>query len=374
MIKIQMVDLFNQYKNIKSEIDSAIQETIEKGVFINGDAVHLFREELASYLDIAHVITCGNGTDALQVAMMALDLQPGDEVITSNFTFIATVEVISLLRLKPVLVDVDPNTFNIQPELIRKAITKKTKAIVPVHLFGQASQMDEIMKIGREFGIPVIEDNAQAIGAKYTFPDGKTQHAGTIGEIGTTSFFPSKNLGCFGDGGAIFTKNEKLAKKIHMIVNHGSKIKYFHDLIGVNSRLDTIQAAILRIKLGLLDQYNAARQIAAKFYDDKLGSHPEIIIPYRTKSSDHIFHQYTLRIMNGKRDHLKALLAEKGIPSMVYYSMPLSIQKAFSQAGYKKGDFPVTEKLCNEVLSLPMHTELKNDQLNYIVKNLLNSI
>ncbi len=374
MNKIQMVDLFNQYLSIKSEIDSAIQETIEKGAFINGDAVHLFRDELASYLNIDHVITCGNGTDALQVAMMALDLQPGDEVITSNFTFIASVEVISLLGLKPVLVDVNPDTFNIQANLIRKAITKKTKAIVPVHLFGQVSEMDEIMKIGQEFGIPVIEDNAQAIGAKYTFSDGHSQHAGTIGEIGTTSFFPSKNLGCFGDGGAIFTKDEKLAKKIRMIVNHGSKIKYYHDLIGVNSRLDTIQAAILRIKLGLLDQYNAARQKAARFYDDHLHSHSEIIIPHRTETSDHIFHQYTLRILNGKRDNLKSLLAQKGIPSMVYYPMPISRQKAFSSAGYKKDDFPVTEKLCSEVLSLPMHTELKDDQLDYIVKTLLNSI
>ena len=369
-----MVDLFSQYSKIKPEVDSAIQKTIEKSSFINGEEVKLFQKEFAEYLNVPNVITCANGTDALQVAMMALGLQPGDEVITSNFTFIATVEVIGLLRLKPVLVDVNYETFNLDPEQVRKSITPKTKAIVPVHVFGQAARMDELMKISREYGIPVIEDNAQAIGAKYTYPDGSSQYAGTIGEIGTTSFFPSKNLGCFGDGGAIFTSNDKLAAKIRMIVNHGSQVKYYHDLIGVNSRLDTIQAAILRIKLRQLDQYNEARREAANFYDRYLKENQDILIPLRTDTGDHIFHQYTLKIQNGKRDKLKSYLAEKGIPSMVYYPVPLSLQKAFKHVAYNKGDFPVTEKLCTEVLSLPMHTELSPAQLKYIVDNVLEGI
>lgn len=374
MNKIHMVDLFSQYSKIKSEVDSAIQKNIEKASFINGEEVKLFQKELAEYLDVPHAITCANGTDALQVAMMALNLQPGDEVITSNFTFIATVEVISLLRLKPVLVDVDYGTFMLDTEQVRKSITAKTKAIVPVHVFGQAAEMDELMNISREFGIPIIEDNAQAIGAKYNFPDGRSQFAGTIGEIGTTSFFPSKNLGCFGDGGAIFTGNEKLADKIRMIVNHGSSVKYYHDFIGVNSRLDTIQAAILRIKLRSLNEYNKARKEAADFYDMHLNKNQDIIIPKRSTTGDHIFHQYTLKIKNGKRDALKSYLAEKGIPSMIYYPVPLSLQKAFVHAGYKKGDFPITEKLCNEVLSLPMHSELSPDQLNYIVDMVLEGV
>ncbi len=369
-----MVDLVNQYKHIKDEIDEAILDTIELGAFINGPAVGQFRDELSAYLDVPYVITCANGTDALQVAMMALNLKPGDEVITSNFTFIATVEVISLLGLKPILVDVNPHTFNIEPENIRRALSPKTKAIVPVHLFGQSSEMDEIIEIGREHGIPVIEDSAQTLGAHYKFPDGRTQSAGTIGEIGTTSFFPSKNLGCFGDGGALFTNDETLAQKMQMIVNHGSKIKYYHDLVGINSRLDTIQAAILRVKLRQLDKYNSARIKAAAFYDEHLIGHPEIIIPQSSGTGNHIYHQYTLRVLNGKRDSLKEKLADSGIPSMVYYPMPLSLQKAFLSAGYKEGDFPVTEQLCKEVLSLPMHTELHIDQQEYIVKNLLSNI
>lgn len=369
-----MVDLVGQYKNIKDEIDNAIRETIISGSFINGKAVGLFREELARYLKVGHVISCANGTDALQAALMALDLKPGDEVITTNFTFISTVEVLGLLRLKPVLADVDPFTFNIDPMKIRKAISPKTKAIVPVHLFGQVADMHEIMNISREFDIPVIEDAAQATGANYFFPDGRVMAAGTIGEVGTSSFFPSKNLGCFGDGGALFTNNDELADKMQMIVNHGSRIKYHHEIIGINSRLDTMQAAILREKLKMLDSYNSSRQEAAKYYDEKLEGHPDIITPQKTGNANHIYHQYTLRILNGKRDKLRAALAEKDIPSMIYYPVPLSLQKVFNGEGYKKGDFPVTEMLCNEVLSLPMHTELSMDQLDYIVTNLLANI
>ncbi len=374
MNKIYMVDLVNQYKEIRLEIDTAIRETIEQGAFINGPAVGRFRDELSIYLDVPYVVTCANGTDALQVAMMALDLKPGDEVITSNFTFIATVEVIGLLGLKPILVDVNPHTFNIDPDKLRKAISPRTKAIVPVHLFGQAAQMEEIIKIGKEHNIAIIEDTAQALGAHYKFPNGQSSRAGTIGEIGTASFFPSKNLGCFGDGGALFTRDEKLAQKMQMIVNHGSKIKYYHDLIGINSRLDTIQAAILRVKLKMLDVYNSSRQTAAAFYDEHLKNHPGILIPRQTGTGTHIYHQYTLRVLNGKRDQLKAALAKLGIPSMVYYPVPLSLQKAFHYAGYQKGDFPVTEQLCNEVLSLPMHTELQIEQQEFIVKSLLSNL
>ena len=374
MNKIHMVDLVNQYKEIKFEIDKAIQETIEQGAFINGPALDQFRDELSNYLDVPYVVTCANGTDALQVAMMALDLKPGDEVITSNFTFIATVEVIGLLGLKPILVDVDPLTFNIDPDKIRKVISQKTKAIVPVHLFGQAASMEEIIKIGKEYNIAIIEDTAQALGAYYKFPNGQSSRAGTIGEIGTASFFPSKNLGCFGDGGALFTRDEKLAQKMQMIVNHGSKIKYYHDLIGINSRLDTIQAAILRVKLKMLDVYNSSRQRAAAFYNEHLNNHPGILIPKQSGTGTHIYHQYTLRVLNGKRDQLKAALAKQGIPSMIYYPVPLSLQKAFHYAGYQKGDFPVTEQLCNEVLSLPMHTELQIEQQEFVVKHLLSNL
>jgi len=371
MYKIHMVDLVGQYKNIREQINSSVIETFESGEFINGRPVSLFREELAAYLNVKHVISCANGTDALQAALMALDLQPGDEVITSNFTFIATAEVIGLLKLKPVLVDVDPMTFNIDPGLIRKAITDKTKAIVPVHLFGQAADMNEILNIGSESGIPVIEDSAQATGARYKFPDGRLSFAGTMGDIGTTSFFPSKNLGCFGDGGALLTNNDSLAEKLQMIVNHGSKIKYHHEIIGMNSRLDTVQAAILRIKLKNLDRYNEARKLAAVHYDSKLGGHPGIIIPRKSGQGDHIYHQYTLRVLNGKRDELKAGLAKDGIPSMVYYPVPLSLQKAFRSTGFRGGEFPVSEMLCSEVLSLPMHTELSPDQLDYIINRIL---
>ena len=370
-MNIKMVDLRSQYENIKSEVDKAIQETILDTAFINGPAVKKLQNELATYLDVRKVITCANGTDALQVAMMALGLQPGDEVITSNFTFIATVEVIALLKLKPVLVDVDPDSFNLDPDKIREAINPKTKAIVPVHLFGQSANMDEILSIAEEHNLFVIEDTAQAIGADYFLPDGNTQKVGTLGTIGTTSFFPSKNLGCFGDGGALMTNDPDLGEKISVIVNHGSKVKYYHQEIGVNSRLDTIQAAILLVKLKHLDTYNMARKAAADYYDELLGVNPAFQTPVRSKHSSHIFHQYTLRIKNGKRDEIRASLAEKDIPSMIYYPVPLSLQEAFRSGGYREGDFPHTEILCREVLSLPMHTELSREQQEYIVENLL---
>ena len=369
-----MVDVVGQYKGIKAEIDLAIQEVIDEGLYINGPAVGKFRKDLSSYLGGVKVITCANGTDALQVALMALELNPGDEVITSNFSFIATIEVISLLKLKPVLVDVDPHSFNIDTTKIKEVINSKTKAIIPVHLFGQASPMAEIMGIARDYNIQVIEDTAQAIGTEYHFPGGLSKKAGTIGDIGTTSFFPSKTLGCFGDGGALFTEDEHLANRMQMIVNHGSRIKYHNEILGVNSRLDSIQAAVLNVKLKYLDQFIEARQKVAEFYDSALDAHPDIIIPGISDSGSHTYHQYTLRVINGKRDKLKDDLARHGIPSMVYYPVPLSLQKVFQPYGYEKGDFPVTESLCNEVLSLPMHTELSDIQLEYIVKKLLKSI
>lgn len=369
-MKIHMVDLLAQYKKIKPEITAGIEETIQQTAFINGPAVKSFQEELADYMDVKEVIPCANGTDALQIAMMALNLQPGDEVITANFTFIATVEVISLLKLRPVLVDVDPKTFNLQPEAIKRAITPRTKAIVPVHLFGQPADMEEIMQIAADHQLYVIEDNAQAIGAKLTFSDGVVKKAGTIGDIGTTSFFPSKNLGCFGDGGAIFTQNTALGEKIRMIVNHGSKKKYYHEEVGVNSRLDTLQAAILRAKLPHLDAYNQSRLSAAEYYDQLLANYPDIDTPFRAENRTHVFHQYTIRIKNGKRDNIRTLLAEAGIPSMIYYPVPVSRQKAFAAEQYRPEDFPVTEQLCNEVLSLPMHTELSTKQQDYIARHL----
>ena len=374
MMKIQMVDLLSQYEKIKEEVDAGIHETIEETAFINGPSVKLFQSELASYLEVKSVITCANGTDALQVAMMALDLQPGDEVITSNFTFIATVEVISLLKLKPVLVDVDPNTFNLDPKKVEEALTPKTKAIIPVHLFGQSADMDEILRIAKENKLYVIEDAAQALGTDYYSSAGSHKKAGTIGTIGTTSFFPSKNLGCFGDGGALMTNNEELGEKIRVIVNHGSQVKYYHEEIGVNSRLDTIQAAILRVKLRHLVTYNQARRSAADYYDKLLAGHDQIQTPARYAKSSHIFHQYTLRIKSGQRDSIRQKLADQNIPAMIYYPVPLSLQVAFLSAGYKKGDFPVTELLCQEVLSLPMHTELNNAQQEYIVEHLLKFI
>ncbi|HRX32409.1 MAG TPA: DegT/DnrJ/EryC1/StrS family aminotransferase, partial [Tenuifilaceae bacterium] len=358
---------------IKPEIDLAIQQVIDSSAFIKGAEVRLFEEELAHYLGVKHVIGCANGTDALQIALMALNLKPGDEVITPDFTFIATVEVVALLGLKPVIVDVDPQTFTIDPEKLEKAITPKTKAIIPVHLFGQCANMDEIMRIANNHNLYVIEDTAQAVGADCSMKNGKTQKAGTIGTIGTTSFFPSKNLGCYGDGGALFTNDDNLAEEIRIITNHGMKVRYHHDRIGVNSRLDTIQAAILRVKLKNLDVYNAARVSAANHYDELLKNHANITIPYRAEWSTHIFHQYTLLVNNVNREMLIKHLADKGVPAMVYYPIPLHKQKAFE--GFKEvnagHDFSVSEKLSQTVMSLPMHTELQKETIKYIADSLL---
>src|SRR5690554_428902 len=376
MKKIQMVDLVSQYEEIQEEVGRAISDVIRSSAFINGPDVKAFQEELEEYLGVRHVIPCGNGTDALQIAMMALDLKPGDEVITSDFTFVATAEVIGLLQLVPVLVDVDPDTFNIDPEAIRAAITDKTKAIVPVHLFGQSAPMEEILKIAKEHDLYVIEDNAQAIGADYTFGDGKTGKAGTLGHVGTTSFFPSKNLGAYGDGGALFTNDDALAARIRSIANHGSTERYYHDHIGVNSRLDSIQAAVLRIKLRRLKEYSAHRRQTADFYDAAFAGIPQLKTPVRFERSTHEFHQYTLQVGDGLRDALRAHLAEHDIPSMIYYPVPLHLQKAYKDDRYNAGDFPVTEALCDTVLSLPMQTELDREQLEHItetVKSFFNS-
>lgn len=361
MRKLQMVDLGAQYQKIKKDIDQSIQSVIDSSAFINGPEVKNFQTELEFYLNVKHVIPCGNGTDALQIALMALDLKPGDEVITADFTFAATVEVIHLLGMKSVLVDVDYDTFLIDTERLKAAITPKTKAIIPVHLFGQVANMDEIMKIAEEHNLFVIEDTAQAIGADY-----KGKKAGTIGTIGATSFFPSKNLGCYGDGGAIFTNDDDLAHKMRGIVNHGMYKRYYHDEIGVNSRLDSIQAAILRVKLGHLDEYSAARKKAAEFYNEAFYEIPEIYTPLLAEGTNHVFHQYTLRITQGKRDQLKDYLESKGIPAMIYYPVPLRKQKAYDTGGYNDADFPNTNKLIEEVLSLPMHTELDEEQLEFI--------
>lgn len=367
-----MVDLLGQYEKIKPEIDRAISEVIRSTAFINGPEVKSFQSELENYLGARHVIPCANGTDALQIAFMALGLQPGDEVITANFTFVATVEVIGLLQLKPVLVDVLPDNFTLDPAAVEAAITPKTKAIVPVHLFGQCADMDAIMDIAKRHSLHVIEDNAQAIGADYYSADGKTQKAGTLGIIGCTSFFPSKNLGCYGDGGAIFTNDEALAGKLRMIVNHGQSVQYYHDEIGVNSRLDSIQAAVLRIKLRQLDNYAEARRKVADNYDKAFKNHPHIIIPARTPKSNHVFHQYTMVIKNADRNELRKHLAAKEIPAMIYYPVPLHLQKAYTDPRYTQGSFPVTEGLCKNVLSLPIHTEMTDDIQNYIIENVLN--
>lgn len=371
MKKIQMVDLRSQYLNIKQEIDKGIQDVVDSCAFINGPAVQEFQKELEKYLGVKHVIPCANGTDALQVSMMALGLQPGDEVITSSFTFIATAEVIALLRLTPVLVDVDPDTFNIDPKAIEQAITPKTKAIVPVHLFGQAAPMEEIMEIANRYNLYVVEDNCQAIGADYIFNDGSCKKAGTIGHIGCTSFFPSKNLGCYGDGGAIFTNDDELAKQMRSIVNHGMTIRYYHDHIGVNSRLDSIQAAVLRVKLGHLNEYAERRRCAATVYDKAFASHSKLKTPVRYAKSNHVFHQYTLVTNQVDRKALIDYLTSQGIPAMIYYPVPLHMQKAYLDPRYKPGDFPVTERLCQQVFSLPMHTELDDEQLEFITRNVL---
>jgi dTDP-4-amino-4,6-dideoxygalactose transaminase len=371
-MQIQMVDLNGQYLNIKSEVDSAIQSVIDRTQFIKGSDVKEFEYNLAEYLKVKHVISCANGTDALQIAMMALEMKPGDEVIVPVFTYIATAEVIGLLGLVPVMVDVDPETFCIDVNQVAAKITSRTKAIVPVHLFGQCANMEELMKVAVSNNLYVIEDTAQAIGAKYTFKNGDVKSAGCIGDIGTTSFFPSKNLGCYGDGGAIYTNDDNLAEKIRMICNHGQKIQYVHDVIGVNSRLDTIQAAILNVKLARLREYEKARNVAAERYDNILGDCDWLEIPERNPQSTHVFHQYTIKIKEGKeiRDNLRKSMSEKGIPTMIYYPIPLHLQKAFATEGIGNGSFPVSEKLCDSVLSLPIHTEMTEEMVLYITVNL----
>ncbi len=370
MQEIKMVDLQAQYKRLQPAIDGAMADVIEQTAFINGPAVKAFQTNLEKYLKVKHVIPCANGTDALQVALMALGLKEGDEVITSTFTFIATVEVIALLKLKPVLVDVDIDTFMLCPEQVEAAITERTKAIIPVHLFGQGANMNRLMLIAQKHQIKVIEDTAQAIGSNYQYKNAP-QKLGTIGDIGCTSFFPSKNLGCFGDGGACFTNDDELAAQMRMIVNHGSQKKYYHKVIGVNSRLDTLQAAILNVKLQELDDFNYRRRKAADFYDGAFKDHSDIQIPVRTQECAHTFHQYTLRVKNGRRDALQSYLKEKGIPSMVYYPVALHEQEAFRHFMNKTPILPNAEQLCKEVLSLPMHTELTNEQLNYITDAIL---
>lgn len=371
MEEIRMVDLRQQYLKIKPEIDAAVMNVIDSTAFINGPVVHEFQKNLETYLGCKHVIPCANGTDALQIALMSLNLQPGDEVITTAFTFVATVEVIELLKLKPVMVDVNPKTFNIDPEAIKAAITPKSRAVIPVHLFGQSAEMEAIMSIAEKHQLWVIEDNCQAIGADYKFKNGKKQKTGTIGHIGCTSFFPSKNLGAYGDGGAIFTNDDKLASDIRYIVNHGMVVRYYHDMVGVNSRLDSLQAAILNVKLRHLDEYAQARNKAAAHYTEKLVKHPKLKTPVIAEFSSHVFHQYTLITENLNRDELIGFLNRKNIPAMIYYPVPLHLQKAYAHHGYKEGDLPVTEALSRQVFSLPMHTELTEEQLNYICDSIL---
>ena len=374
MRKIQMVDLQSQYAKIKEDINAGIAEVINSAAFIKGPKVAEFQAHLEAYTGAKHVINVGNGTDALQIALMGLGLKPGDEVITPTFTFIATAEVVALLGLTPVVVDVDWNTMNMDVESVRRAITPRTKAIVPVHLFGQCANMEAIMALAKEHDLYVVEDACQAIGAKYTFANGETKQAGTIGHIGCTSFFPSKNLGCYGDGGAIFTNDDALADKMRAIANHGCHVRYHHDEIGVNSRLDSIQAAVLDAKLPHLDDYIAARQKAAAYYDKAFGGNDKLLIPGRELRSTHVFHQYTLRVVGSDRDALREGLAERGIPAMIYYPVPLHQQKAYLDPRYKDGDFPVAEKLAACVLSLPMHTELDEEQLQFITSNVLELI
>lgn len=366
-----MVDLFSQYEKIQGEIDKAVLDVIHSTAFINGPEVKTFQSDLEKYLGVKHVIPCANGTDALQIAMMGLGLQQGDEVITANFTYVATAEVIALLKLTPVLVDVDPETFCIDLKAVEAAITLRTKAIVPVHLFGQCAQMEELLDIAKKNNLFIIEDNAQAFGADYVFSDGRKQKAGTLGNIGTTSFFPSKNLGGYGDGGALFTNNDAVAAKCRMIANHGQSKLYYHDSIGVNSRLDSMQAAILRIKLKHLNEYAAARRAVADYYDKAFAGNAKLVTPKRASYSTHVFHQYTLQTKNIDRFVMKDFLATKNIPAMVYYPVPLHMQKAYTDSRYKQGDFPVTEKLCESVISLPIHTEMDEEMLKYICDGVL---
>lgn len=374
MREIQMVDLRAQYEKIKSEVDKAISEVINSTAFINGPAVKKFQGELADYAGCKHVIACANGTDALQVACMALGLKPGDEVITSTFTFVATVEVLALLGLKPVLADINADTFNIDVKAIEKVITPKTKAIIPVHLYGQCADMEVIMALAKKHNLYVIEDTAQAIGADYKFSNGTVKKAGTIGHIGTTSFFPSKNLGCYGDGGALFTNDDDLAYELRSIVNHGQKVRYEYEMVGVNSRLDTLQAAILSVKLKHLDAYAAARRNAAAYYDRAFVACDKIKTPFRSADSTHVFHQYTLTLNGVDREKLKETLAAKGIPTMIYYPKPLHAHVAYKDLKYSDHDFPVAVELSKKVLSLPMHTELEEEQMEIITKSIMDFI
>ena len=366
MRPIQMVDLKQQYAKIKTEVDAALQEVLDTAAFINGKAVQDFSEHLARYLNIKYVVPCANGTDALQIALMALGLQPGDEVITPSFTYVATTEVMALLRLKPVFVEVDPKTFNIDPSSVERAITPKTKAIVPVHLYGQSADMTVIMDIARRNNLPVIEDNAQAIGAEYSFPDGKAKKTGTIGTIGTTSFFPSKNLGCYGDGGAMFTNDEQLANKLRMIANHGQSKRYYHDIVGCNSRLDSVQAAVLNVKLKYLDEYVKARISVADYYDRAFARNPRITTPFRAPYTNHVFHQYTLILNDVDRDGLNKFLENHNVPSMIYYPVPAHRQKMFDAFGGSSFQLKTTDWLTERVISLPIHTEMDEDQLTHI--------
>jgi len=374
MRQISMVDLAGQYLKIKKDIDSAIQSVIDSTAFIKGPDVKAFEEELADWLNAGWVISCGNCTDALQIALMSLNLQPGDEVITTPFSFIATIEVIRLLKLTPILVDIHPDTFNIDEKQIEKIITNRTKVIIPVHLYGQCARLESIMEIANRYNLHVIEDAAQSIGTDYIFSNGSRKKAGTIGIIGCTSFFPTKNLSCYGDGGALITNDEKLAQKLRSIVNHGQTKKYYYEQIGVNSRLDTLQAAILRVKLRHLKEYNNARIKAAEFYDKAFRPYTQIKIPTRVDYSSHIFHQYTLKLIGMNRDDLMNYLKETHIPSMVYYPLPFHLQKAFLDMNYHEGDFPVAEEISKTVLSLPMHTELDEEQLTYITQHVINFI
>ncbi len=372
-MKIQMVDLKTQYTNIKSEIDAGIQEVLDSAYYVGGPKVAAFGESLEKYLGVNHVIPCANGTDALQIALMALGLEPGDEVIVPAHTYVATAEVIALLRLVPVMVDVDKDSMNVTADLVEKAITPKTKAIVPVHLYGQSADMEGIMAVAEKHNLFVVEDNAQAIGADYTFSNGKQQKTGTIGHVGCTSFYPAKNLGCYGDGGAIFTNDSELAQKIKMIANHGQSRRYYHDEIGCNSRLDAIQAAVLDVKLKYLDNYAAARNAVANAYDRAFANIKEIKTPFRSKFTTHVFHQYTMQVLDGKRDELQACLAEKGIPTMIYYPVPLYKQKAFAKF-YNGNELPVTEYLSDTVLSLPIHTEMSVEVQEVIIEGVFDCL
>ena len=374
-MKIQMVDLKSQYMKIKPEVDAAIQEVIDSAAFINGPAVREFAQNLSDYMGGCHVVTCANGTDALQIALMALGLKPGDEVIVPGFTYVASAEVIGLLGLTPVMVDVDYETFNVTEDNIRKAFSDKTRAIIPVHLFGQSCDMEPILDFASKHGLYVIEDNAQAIGAEYTFSDGHKEKTGTMGTIGCTSFFPSKNLGCYGDGGAIFCKDDALAEKLHMIANHGQRVKYYHTVIGCNSRLDTIQAAILNVKLKHLDEYGEARRAAACYYTEKLKDFDPkqrfMVTPKEQERSTHVYHQYTLKIKNGQRDALKQFLSEAGIPSMVYYPLPLQEQEAFKPITRAAEDLSISKELADSVLSLPVHTEMTQGIQDTIINKII---